>query len=90
MTKNSGKIIGGFLAGVGIITYIVASGKSEEIKDGITKGAKKFAEIAEEKAEDVKEKSEGLLDHIMNFAVDNRKTILDAVNYLINNFTKKA
>lgn len=90
MTKNSGKIIGGFLAGVGIITYIVASGKSEDIKTGITQGAKKLAEVAEEKAGDVKEKSESLLDHIMNFAVENRKTISDAANYLLNNLAKKS
>lgn len=87
--NNAGKIIGGFLAGAGIITYLLASKDGNKIAEKAGEEAKKILGTAEDKTTEVKEKASGFADHVMDFVVSNRPMIENAVSALINSVTKK-
>lgn len=91
--RNAGKIIGGFLAGAGIITYLLSSKDGKKIAEQAGAEAKKLLENAEgttaQVKDQVKEKASGLADQVMDFVVSNRPMIENAVSALIGSFTKK-
>lgn len=89
MSKTAGKIIGGFLAGAGIITYLLHSDAGSELKDKLLSNSKDLMHNAEDKLDEVKEGTNTVMDQILNFAIDNKKTIQDTVGYVINTFLKK-
>lgn len=87
--RNAGKIIGGFLAGAGIITYLLSSKDGKKIAEKAGEEAKRLLETAENKTAGVKESATGFADQVMDFVVSNRPMIENAVSSIISSFTKK-
>lgn len=87
--SNTGKIVGGFLAGAGIITYLLASEAGKKMTKKAAGEAQKLVDKADAVVEDAKESGSSIADHVMDFIVSNRPMVESAVTTIINGFLKK-
>lgn len=89
MSKTAGKIIGGFLAGAGIITYLLHTEAGRKIKGELEAGSKDVIDQAEGKIAEAREQAVSFADQVMNYVVDNRQALMDTAGSIINTFLKK-
>lgn len=89
MSNAAGKIIGGFLAGAGIITYLLHTEAGRKIKGELEAGSKEMIDQAEEKIDEAKEQASSLADQVMDYVVENRQALLDTAGSILNTFLKK-
>ena len=88
MSNKAGKIIGGFLAGAGILTILLHTKAGKRLKGELAESSKDMLHDAEQKIGEAKDHANSLTDQLVNFAVDNKNTIVDAANYLLKTFLK--
>lgn len=90
MSNKTGKVIGGFLIGAGVLTYLLHCKDAGKLMDQLTADTKKLASQAGDKFDDLKEETSHWSDQVINFAIDNKKGVIDTVSYLYKMLAKKA
>ncbi|WP_434979818.1 hypothetical protein [Daejeonia sp. YH14] len=96
--SNKGKIIGGVLAGAGIVTYLLCTKNGKKLVNDVSSEFpdrfRNTKETAEAKFEENREKlKENLANKVFDFAVNNRQSLASITSlilpYALKGFVKK-